>query len=321
MAGPTAQTQPPTKGDLYGSNLVSYLIGESKRLNLDPAAVLADVQAEGGFAGAVGDSGTSFGPFQLHVHGRLPAQFNTNPQAAAAFANSPAGINYGLSGIAAVASGRQGTDAITQIVSRFEQPTNVPAEISAEQGYYPNAKEYVALSGGGDLGSGISSFFGGIGSGAAGAIAEVPGAVNSVLPTPSNIANAVGGVTKSVVKDVTGFTPIQIAEMVGGGLLILLGLAMVGLAATRSSPAKQAVEAGATVVAPARAVGRRTVARRASPGVTSSGAGSRTPISRQPAAVQRRAGFSADPPRPSRRKPARGRPGSSTLAKGDTIPF
>jgi hypothetical protein len=52
---------------------------------LDPAAVLSIASVEGGFNGAVGDHGTSFGPFQLHKGGALPSGIK-NPQQ---WANSP----------------------------------------------------------------------------------------------------------------------------------------------------------------------------------------------------------------------------------------
>ena len=102
---------------------------------------------------------------------------------------------------------------------------------------------------------------------------------------------------------------VRVGEMVAGAGLIAIGVVMVGRAATGSSPAKQATGAAETVAAPAAAVGRRTVARRAPR--------RNAPISRQPRAVQKRAGFTL----PVDRKPARGRPGSSRLAKGDTIPY
>ena len=94
-------TAPKPSSELYGSNLISYIIGEAKALKLDPAAVLSVVTHEGGFSGAVGDQGTSFGPFQLHKGDALPAWvWAKGPIFANAWAWSPAGIDYALQGIA-----------------------------------------------------------------------------------------------------------------------------------------------------------------------------------------------------------------------------
>lgn len=48
-----------------------------------PAGIWQDVAyVESGYnTNAVGDNGTSFGLFQLHIGGQLPAQYNSNPQA------------------------------------------------------------------------------------------------------------------------------------------------------------------------------------------------------------------------------------------------
>lgn len=102
------------------------------KYNLDPEALLA-VSAQEGLGGGIGDSGTSFGPFQMHVGGALPAQIaqiaKTNPQAAQTWAWSPAGVEYALSQIAKVASGLKGAQAVQAIVTRFERPANIPNEI------------------------------------------------------------------------------------------------------------------------------------------------------------------------------------------------
>src|SRR5262249_16717310 len=51
---------------IYGVTLVQYIVAGASRRRIDPAAVLSIVPHEGGFYGSVGDSGTSFGPWQLH---------------------------------------------------------------------------------------------------------------------------------------------------------------------------------------------------------------------------------------------------------------
>lgn len=104
----------------------------SQRLNLDPYAVAAVSRVEGGGRfGEVGDGGTSYGPFQLHVGGALP------PGRDAAWANSPAGVLYAMQHMAASgAAGLRGLAAVRAIVTRFERPAQPGAEVtSAFAGY------------------------------------------------------------------------------------------------------------------------------------------------------------------------------------------
>jgi hypothetical protein len=325
VAGPTAPAA-QKQGDLYGSNLVKYIMGVAPKLQLDTAAVLADVQAEGGFQGAVGDSGTSFGPFQLHVGGRLPAQYAGNPQAAAAFANSPAGINYALQGIAGVAAGKTGTDAITNIVTRFEQPANTSAEIAAEQSNYSNWQGAVKLSGGPGFEQSIVNLAGGLVNTGLGGLTLIPGVNAGAVGLP-NSQSAQGAALNSIFSDLSslGFTKwlqknlVPLAEMAGGGLLIAIGLVMVGRAATSSSPAKAAVGAAETVAAPVTAVRGGTAAR----GKRREASVNRSLASQEAARRSRvvKKGFEPQSAQRDRREARRGAPGSSRLAKGDRIPF
>ncbi len=63
----------PTAGkDLYGKDLAQYIFEREKSLGRDPLPALSIIPHEGGFSGAVGDQGTSFGPWQLHIGGALP---------------------------------------------------------------------------------------------------------------------------------------------------------------------------------------------------------------------------------------------------------
>jgi hypothetical protein len=103
-------------------NLIRALAAQR---GLDPSAVLA-VAAQEGLSGGIGDSGTSFGPFQLHKGGALPRNL-ANP---AQWSWSKAGLIYALNAISRVARGRKGSDAIRNIVSRFERPANPEAEIA-----------------------------------------------------------------------------------------------------------------------------------------------------------------------------------------------
>lgn len=121
---------------LYGSALQQYIRAGAQSRNLDPAAVLAVASTEGGFGlppGNIGDRGKSFGPFQLYRNGRLPA---VTPQEPSIWANTAAGIDYALDGIAAVARGLRGNEAINAIVSLFEHPADIPGEIRTAQARY-----------------------------------------------------------------------------------------------------------------------------------------------------------------------------------------
>jgi cell wall-associated NlpC family hydrolase len=103
--------------------------------------VLAVASVEGGVRyGAVGDGGTSFGPFQLHEGGALPRGKS------AAWANSPAGLDYAIGRIAASgARGLTGRAAIEAIVRNFERPAAPGAEIDKAHGRYG---EFAGIKGG-----------------------------------------------------------------------------------------------------------------------------------------------------------------------------
>jgi murein DD-endopeptidase MepM/ murein hydrolase activator NlpD len=103
----------------------------ARQLGLDPRAVKAIGMVEGGLRrGAVGDHGTSFGPFQLHVGGALPRGRN------AAWAGSDAGIMYAMRQMAGVARGMRGRAAVENISRRFERPADPGSEITRAMGYY-----------------------------------------------------------------------------------------------------------------------------------------------------------------------------------------
>lgn len=119
-------------------------------LGLDPYAVAAVSRVEGGGRfGEVGDNGTSFGPFQLHVGGALP------PGRDAAWANSAAGVLYAMQHMSTVARGLRGLPAVRAIVYRFERPAAPGPEVSSAWAGY---KSYGApLGGGGGGGGGMPS--------------------------------------------------------------------------------------------------------------------------------------------------------------------
>lgn len=105
----------------------------------DPEAVLAIASVEGRSAlhggRSVGDGGTSFGPFQLHRGGALPAGRGS------AWAHSPAGIEYAIRKISETsARGKTGKAAVSAISAEFERPADIPGEIAKAMGYYGNVK-------------------------------------------------------------------------------------------------------------------------------------------------------------------------------------
>lgn len=118
---------------------VSHIQGEAAARGLDPHAVLA-VAAVEGLGGGVGDGGTSFGPFQMHVGGALP------PGKDRAWAESPEGINYALDRIAEVAKGRKGQDAIDAIVRNFERPLDPNGEVARAGSLYGKVDPYSKFS-------------------------------------------------------------------------------------------------------------------------------------------------------------------------------
>lgn len=107
----------------------------SRRYGVDARAALAVARTEGGLrTGAVGDQGTSYGPFQLHVGGALPRGKG------AAWANSPAGIEYAIRQMAAAgARGLTGQAAINAIVRNFERPADPDSQVAKALGFYGSA--------------------------------------------------------------------------------------------------------------------------------------------------------------------------------------
>lgn len=119
----------------------SYIAQGSRQRGLDPQAVLAIAAVEG-LSGRPGDNNSSFGPFQLHRGGALPAGRGR------AWAESQAGINYALDRIRAVAAGKRGGNAISAISSRFERPADVPGEIRKAMALYGHTGASGGMPGG-----------------------------------------------------------------------------------------------------------------------------------------------------------------------------
>jgi hypothetical protein len=119
----------------------ALILKMSARLGLDPQAVDAIGNVEGRNAlhggNSIGDNGSSFGPFQLHAGGALPAEvWARGATYANNWANSPAGIQYALQRMASVAGGTHGQAAVQAISSRFERPADVAGEVSKAMGFY-----------------------------------------------------------------------------------------------------------------------------------------------------------------------------------------
>ena len=111
----------------YRADWTRYIRQRAAKYGVDPQAALAVASREG-LSGAVGDQGTSFGPFQLHVGGALPAGRGR------AWAESPAGIDYALGQMGGVARGLRGPQAVNAIVRRFERPADPNAEVAGAIG-------------------------------------------------------------------------------------------------------------------------------------------------------------------------------------------
>lgn len=143
------------------------IVQRAVRDGVDPQVALRVAMGEGGVRfGAVGDNGSSFGPFQEHIGGSLG---HMTPQQAAAFANSPAGINLAVDGIAKYARGLHGAQGIAAAVRGFERPANPAAEIARDTG--------MSLSGA----AGMSMVRGGFGSSLPGQPADPQRALASML--------------------------------------------------------------------------------------------------------------------------------------------
>lgn len=119
------------------SNLAALLAPGAKARGLDLQALLAIASHEGA-GGGIGDGGHAFGPFQLNdAGGVLTGKLaGLSPEQKNEWAWSPAGIKFAEDGIAKVASGQHGAQAIQSIASRFERPANVQAEISDALAHY-----------------------------------------------------------------------------------------------------------------------------------------------------------------------------------------
>jgi hypothetical protein len=170
----------------------------------DIKAILSVVQVEGGLVPAPpGDHGTSFGPFQLHKGGALPAAHYGDAQA---WAWSKEGIDYAVDRAVAAEHGATGHAAITNIVSGFEHPANPTAEIAKASAYYDSGALDVQGTGPGSTGQ-----------------TSVAGTVAGAVTGPWDFVKRIVGLVFSA----------RGLEVAGGALLIILGVLWLARSAGR----------------------------------------------------------------------------------------
>jgi len=122
------------------ANFENYVLKNATRYRIDPDAVVAVAHMEG-YGGGIGDNGTSFGPFQLHAGGALPAWVAARgADFAQRWAWSEPGFEYALSRIAQVAGGLEGQAAVNAIVRLFERPANPANEVAGALVAYPSGR-------------------------------------------------------------------------------------------------------------------------------------------------------------------------------------
>jgi hypothetical protein len=225
----------------------AYIRARATQLGLDPEAVLAVAAHEGvSLPSEIGDQGTSFGPWQLHQGGRLPSQiYQQGAGYAQAWANSQEGIDYALNGIAGVARGMRGPQAVATIVTQFEQPLHPAPEIAGAVQTY-NAQGGPSLVPGQQgkagtypphSGPGIGPFIGSIPG-----LGEIPSIPGVHIPNPLAPFTA-------AEKAYDFLTSWRFVELVGGFLLLLAGLYLLakqfGATALVPGPAGAATKAAA----------------------------------------------------------------------------
>ena len=113
-------------------NVMQAIQLAARRYHLDPQAMAAIAHHESGIRwGAVGDNGSSFGPFQLHIGGAMPSGKGQG------FADSLRGVMYVAQRMAASgARGKTGLAAITAMSRNFERPADPASEIADAMNFY-----------------------------------------------------------------------------------------------------------------------------------------------------------------------------------------
>jgi len=278
--------------ELNPQTLPGYVEQVAPKYGLDPAAVLAVAHQEG-LGGGIGDSGTSFGPFQLHAGGALPQeeyQGAYSPETQH-WSWSPEGVDYALAQMQAHASGLSGAAAIEAIVTQFERPANPTKEIQGAEQAYPQF-----AGGASDLGFTSTGL-------------DLGPKMRGQTPTGVATVEGLGGKLLSPVEDVV-FRGLLI---LGGLAFALIGIVLLVRAFTGQTIVKQA----AGVVAAVETGGLSAGVRR--------GASSSAPRRKGDAAVRRGGAVTrTGPPGPVTRSDRRqmkriARERETLQSQGDTI--
>ncbi len=214
-ANPNSSGQSGSPSGASAGDVSSIIYRDAVARGLDPRAVLAVVSHEGGFfepqqgghydPDTQGHPGWSYGPFQLRSPGALPVPSSGAHGPGEAYAWSTEGIDYALDQIAKVAKGKTGAAAIDAIVSGFEKPGNIPGEEASSKATYAQ-KDFFATAPG--PGTTIEHSAGG---------GDITGAI-------SGVTGAITGPIKSVEDALKFLFSYRFLEIVGGGVLTLLGL-------------------------------------------------------------------------------------------------
>jgi cell wall-associated NlpC family hydrolase len=213
-------------------NPLDIIRSYAPKVGLDPAAVVAYALTQGGTDwGAVGDHGTSFGPFQAHIGG---AAGNRSPQEASAWANSQAGLEAMMDSMAKGWSGpRSGPEAAAFIVGpHFGRGADPASDEAKARAAYTQATKYVGGAASADLGSGVTPA-------AAPPGATLPSAPDSALIPPTSAVPAMPNVPLPVwPTNDSGPDPIaqQILANGVGNPLPLFGAAAQNLAGPPPGP-------------------------------------------------------------------------------------
>jgi hypothetical protein len=328
-AGPGSEQQVTSQTELQNQERI-FANAVGAGTGIDPRVILAQEQAEGAYApgGTGGFNFLNLRPFEPNQGG----------------ATSDVGVTGTSSGgfdqFANLA------DAITSSIHRFDQPfasgvitaahtagATPQTEITALQksgwdagGYTGLSTDFTDLFGeqaltGPAANASVTAYP--VGGGATTSTSSLGGTLTSAVPGLSQAESLFSGADSFFQWIGQPANLIRVGEVIAGSLLIGLGLILLGKGATQSGPAqdvKGAVGSSVTAVASRTPPGRvaakvgaqnrtaaRMTSRQAAPGS----------ISQSSKRARRDAGF-----KPAGDvKPKRGQPGSSRLAKGDTIPF
>jgi hypothetical protein len=194
---------------VYG-DAVPDILHSAQKWNVDPWVALSLAYGEGGFNyGSVGDNGSSFGPYQLHMGGALPAGED------AKWANSPAGIDYAIRQISSAVGTRTGLNGITSGVERFERPAEPGPEISRDYNWFlkqtGRAKGRPPVSADGNYHP-ITS-----------AQEALQGGLGDVVPGVGSLTDALSGIASSGEKWLVRIL------LIAGGVLLLLGVILIAV--------------------------------------------------------------------------------------------